>query len=108
VKLNFGLRCVISSTRIIGAILFSQTTNAHQKLIYSDTILFDYLIIQGDMFLFSKKMQQLINIKHSSTIRVEVRSILIMLAASQCRCAVNTIYSNCLPMTATLLETYTG
>jgi hypothetical protein len=49
-KLKFGVRCVISATRIIGAILFSQTINSHQKLTYSDTIWFTYLIIQGSVF----------------------------------------------------------
>jgi len=30
--------CVVSATRITGAILFSQTINSHQKLTHSDTI----------------------------------------------------------------------
>ena len=57
--MKFGVRCVISATMIIGAILFSQTINSPQKLTYSDTIWFTYLIIQGSVILFSKKMQQL-------------------------------------------------
>jgi hypothetical protein len=64
-KLKFGVLCFISATRIIGAILFSQTINSHQKPTYSDTIWFTYLIVQDSMSLFSKKMNATAhNIKH--------------------------------------------
>jgi len=58
-EVKFGMRCAISATSITGAILFPQTINSHKKLTYSNTICFTYLIIQGSMSLFSKKMQQL-------------------------------------------------